>query len=141
MNITIRRSEPDDALNGLVQTLNNLAKVGLSTYQARLSIMRPLCKCATYVAVDQSGTVVGTITVLIRKTLLHRNGKIAYLEEVATRQGYEHQGIASRLIKQALTIAKEENCYKVLLACKLKLTDFYQKFGFHKHEILMRLDL
>ncbi len=66
---------------------------------------------------------------------------MAHVEDVVTRQGYESQGIGKALIKRAVDFAKENGCYKVILNCNEGNVGFYEKQGFKRHDIGMRLDL
>jgi len=58
---------------------------------------------------------------------------------VVARKGYEGMGIASALMKKAIEIAQENNCYKIILDCSDKLIPFYKKFGFENNENCMKI--
>ena len=45
------------------------------------------------------------------------------------------------MIEELIKIAKENECYKVILDCNEKVMDFYEKTGFRKHAIMMRIDI
>lgn len=141
MNIKIRRLEPDDANRGIIETLGHLSDIQLSAHHAKMLIMNFSTQSTIYVAEDENEQIVGTATLMVRNTLLHQGGRIAYLEEVATRSGYEGKGVASALIEDLVLKAKEKGCYKVILACKSELGHFYEKKSFKYDQILMRKDL
>jgi glucosamine-phosphate N-acetyltransferase len=85
--------------------------------------------------------IVGVITTIIEYKFIHNGGKVCHIEDVVTRKGYEKLGIGSSLIRQAIDFSTKEDCYKVVLNCSDKNTLFYEKNGFHKHEIEMRFDI
>ena len=85
--------------------------------------------------------IVGTITTIIEYKFIHNGGKVCHIEDVVTRKGYEKLGIGSGLIRKAIDFSAKENCYKVVLNCSEKNILFYEKNGFHKHEIGMRFDI
>ena len=57
------------------------------------------------------------------------------IENVVTHADYRRQGIGTALLKQALAIAWEHNCYKVMLLTGRKdegVFRFYEKAGFQR---------
>ncbi|HOU16074.1 MAG TPA: GNAT family N-acetyltransferase [Anaerolineae bacterium] len=57
------------------------------------------------------------------------------IENVVTHAGYRRQGIGTALLRHALTIAWEHNCYKVMLLTRRKdegVLRFYEKAGFRQ---------
>lgn len=77
----------------------------------------------------------------MKKKFTHSGGKVGHIEDVAVRKEYEGNGIATKIIKEIISCAKKEGCYKIILDCKNNLLPFYQKFGFYIHENCLRLDL
>src|SRR4029079_1269714 len=43
--------------------------------------------------------------------------------------------------EELIKIARENECYKVILDCNEKVMEFYEKMGFRKHAIMMRIDI
>lgn len=94
----------------------------------------------TYVAVDSTdGQIVGTTKLLVEQKFIRSLALAGHIEDVATRKGYEGQGIASQLIIVALQKAKALGCYKVILDCRKELIGFYGKFGFKEAEVEMKI--
>ena len=58
-----------------------------------------------------------------------------------TRKGYEGIGIGKAWVLKALSFAKENKCYQVVLDCSRSNVEFYKKMGFREHEVSMRMDL
>lgn len=94
-----------------------------------------------FIAATNEGKVVGATTLLIEQKFIHGCGLVGHMEDVIVHENFRGQGIANRLIEKAINVAREAGCYKVILNCKENLVPFYEKFGFKKHEIEMRLDL
>ena len=85
--------------------------------------------------------IVGAITLLIEQKFIHSGGKVAHIEDVVARKGFQGQRIGSALVKTAIKQAKKEGCYKAILDCEEKNIPFYKKCGFKVWEREMRLDL
>ncbi len=60
----------------------------------------------------------------------------ALIENVRTREGFENRGFASELLKEAIQIAKEAKCYKVVLETSStapNVAHLYEKVGFSRN--------
>jgi glucosamine-phosphate N-acetyltransferase len=73
---------------------------------------------------------VGMITLLIEQKLIHGGQCVAHIEDLVVDNKYNGQGIAKKLLNHVITIAKNNNCYKIILDCKRELIPFYEKHGF-----------
>ena len=147
MSFIIRELKEEDFSNGFFETLSNLTDVGRIRNDLNLAkeILKKIGNDKNYriiIAEDkQNHQVIGTATLLIEQKFIHNGGKAGHIEDVATRKGYEGKGIGKKVILELIKIAKENECYKVILDCNEKVMDFYEKTGFRKHAIMMRIDM
>ena len=145
MSFIIRELKEEDLSNGFVETLSNLSEVGKlanDTIRKR-EILREI-KNKNYRIViaedNQNHQIIGSATLLIEQKFIHNGGKAGHIEDVVTRKGYEGKGIGREILKELIKIAKDNECYKIILDCDEKLVKFYEKLGFKKHSIMMRLN-
>jgi len=128
--------------SGFWETLANLTSVNEVSYSRAVKAYHRSKKqdSYTYVAIDSTdGQIVGTVKLLVEQKFIRNLAMAGHIEDVATRKGYEGQGIASQLIDTTLQKAKALDCYKVILDCRQKLIDFYKKFGFKEAEVEMKI--
>jgi glucosamine-phosphate N-acetyltransferase len=142
----IRRLRESDLRNGFFETLSNLSEVGRVSQdiQRAANILREIDKSKMsniFVAVDKSGKILGSITLLLEQKFIHDGGKVGHIEDVVTRRGYAGKGIGSALVRNCINLAKEEKCYKMVLDSSPANVQFYKKAGFREHEISMRYDI
>lgn len=57
---------------------------------------------------------------------------VAHIEDVVTDYNHRKNGYGKRIIKHLIQIAKENKCYKVVLACKEVYRPFYESCDFKK---------
>ena len=129
---------------GLYDTLTNLTTVGSFTHAQAKQWLHEMHaqRSHLFIAVTNDNTIIGCLTLLVERKLIHAGGLVGHIEDVATRKGYEGKGIGKALVHAAVAKAKLLGCYKVILDCnEEKNKVFYEKCGFHKHEICMRIDL
>jgi predicted N-acetyltransferase YhbS len=84
------------------------------------------------VAIDKSkdNLVVGAITLLIEPKFINKGMRIAYIEDVSVRGGYQRLGIGSDLVDFATKKAISEGCKNVILYCAKQTVPFYAKLGY-----------
>ena len=83
--------------------------------------------------IETDGRVVATVTLVIVKNLTHNMQPYGVIEYVVTHENYWGKGYATKLLDRATEIAKERNCYKVMLMTgskKESTLNFYRKAGF-----------
>ena len=96
-------------------------------------------------AVD-GGRVVSSCYAVYIPNLTRGNRGICFIENVITDKEYRKQGLASRMIDMAVSFAKEQHCYKVILQSGMSRTEahrFYESKGFNgssKRAFDMRLE-
>lgn len=89
--------------------------------------------------------VVSSATLIIIKNLTRDMRPYALIENVVTAPEYRNRGYAGCLIKKAVEIAKENNCYKIMLLSGSKsesTLNLYKMAGFSDTEktgFVMRL--
>ena len=94
---------------------------------------------------EDMGQVVSSVTIVIIKNLTRDMRPYALIENVVTEPEYRKKGYAGRLLKKAVEIAKENNCYKIMLLTGSKSEStlhFYREAGFSDTEktgFIMRL--
>ena len=81
--------------------------------------------------------IVGSGTIIIEPKII-RNGKsVGHIEDIVVDEKCRAMGISKRIMENLFSFANEHNCYKVILDCNPRLSDFYEKLGFEKHGIQM----
>lgn len=81
--------------------------------------------------------IVGLITLLIEPKLIHGGACTAHIEDLVVDCQYRGFGIATELINFCIKQTRERDCYKIILACKRDIVDFYEKNGFIENNIQM----
>ena len=145
MSFIIRELKEEDLSNGFIETLSNLSEVGkLANDTIRKREILSEIKDKNYRIViaedNQNHQIIGSATLLIEQKFIHNGGRAGHIEDVVTRKGYEGKGIGKEILKELIKIAKDNECYKIILDCDEKFVKFYEKLGFKKDSIMMRLN-
>jgi len=82
---------------------------------------------------DISGSyIIGSSTIFIETKLIHNFGKVAHIEDVIVHNEFRGKGLGKLLLDKCIEIAKQNECYKIILDCSDHNCRFYENCGFSK---------
>jgi GNAT superfamily N-acetyltransferase len=117
--------------------------LALAQAQALFRRIRSYPSYSIYLALDQ-GAVVGTFALLIMDNLAHLGAPSAVVEDVLVAAHCRGAGIGTAMMRFALEVARQYQCYKLTLSSNLKRERahaFYDKLGFERHGYSFRVRL
>jgi glucosamine-phosphate N-acetyltransferase len=142
MAFSLRPLEQADFTRGFLESLAHLAPVDLTPEEAiRIWRGRNAAGVRTVVAVDETGNVMGTASLILEHKFIHKGGTIGHIEDVAVHPNHEGKGVGSAVVRVLIDLARQSGCYKVILSCNDQNLAFYSKLGFRRHDNGMRIDL
>jgi GNAT superfamily N-acetyltransferase len=84
---------------------------------------------------EDSGRLVGTLTVIFEPKLIFDMCTFAHIEDVCVSADYRKNGIGSALLKHVVKRCDEKGCRKVTLVCNESVAPFYCANGFDRRGI------
>ena len=90
-----------------------------------------------FVDIDERYNIKGAITVILEQKMIHSGKKVAHIEDVVVDSQWRNKKVGSKLLKYAVTYAKEKDCYKTILNCSEELIPFYARHGFTTKNVEM----
>jgi GNAT superfamily N-acetyltransferase len=88
-----------------------------------------------YVA-ETDSRIVGSFSLLVMVNLGHMGAPSAIVEDFVVAPDLHRQGVGRAMMEHALSIAKLQDCYKVMLSSNLireRAHKFYEELGFERH--------
>ena len=110
---------------------------------AHLAAFRRYPSYRVFVA-EFKGEIAGTYELLIMDNLAKRGQRSAIVEDVAVTKQHRGRGIGRAMMRHAIELAKEAQCYKLTLSSNLNRDDahaFYEALGFEKHGYSFRVEI
>lgn len=86
-----------------------------------------------YLVLEEDGKIVSSCTLAIIKNLTRGLRPYGIIENVITHQDHRNKGFGTKVLHKAIDVAKEKNCYKVMLMTSHKdeaTLRFYGNAGF-----------
>jgi ribosomal protein S18 acetylase RimI-like enzyme len=90
-----------------------------------------------YLVIEEDEMLVSSCNLAIIKNLTRSARSYGLIENVVTHPDYRKRGYGTAVLKKAVKIAQENNCYKVMLMTSQKdegTLKFYEKAGFNRGE-------
>lgn len=117
----------------------NAADPELTVDQKLIKLWHEILENPNYycLVIEADHKIVSSCNLVIIKNLTRGARPYALIENVVTHQDYRKRGYGTAILKNAVEIAKKNNCYKVMLMTGRKdehVLKFYQDAGFIKGE-------
>lgn len=94
-----------------------------------------------YVAKNEDNLLIGVVTLRCVAKITHNGSNIAHIEDLVVDDKYRNMGVGKLLIDHCIKVAKNRECYKIILNCTQNNKGFYEKCGFEESGINMGLNL
>jgi glucosamine-phosphate N-acetyltransferase len=141
--MNIKKLDETDFDFGYLELLENLTTVGDISKEKAIQQFYKINKndnIEIYVIFDASSNkIVASGTLLVEDKFIHQCGKVGHIEDIVVNPKYRGMGLGKKIITHLTERAKELECYKIILDCAEKNTEFYQKCGFSIKGIQMSI--
>lgn len=81
--------------------------------------------------------IVGTGTIIMEPKIIRGGKKVGHIEDIVVTKEMRGKGISQKILDLLKLIARENNCYKVILDCSEEVKEVYIKNGFEIKGIQM----
>lgn len=135
----IREVEKED-LHGLLDLYTHLHDNEMPEFTAELSnLWHSILSDPNHhiIVAQEDGKIVSSCVCVVIPNLTHSQHPYAFVENVVTDSAYRGKGLATACLAFAKEIAKQYNCYKLMLLTGSKLDStlrFYRNAGYNSED-------
>ena len=79
---------------------------------------------------DNVVEIIASGTIIIEPKIIRGGQKVGHIEDIVVAKHMRGRGISQKILEGLKLIARENNCYKVILDCDNQVKDVYIKNGF-----------
>ena len=83
--------------------------------------------------------IIASGTIIIEPKLIREGKNVGHIEDIVVKKAYRGHHISTDIIALLKNIAREHDCYKVILDCKEEIKNVYNKSGFEEKGIQMAI--
>lgn len=137
--MNLRRIENNDYYKDYLLLLEQLTIVEKEkiNYEQFKNFVKNLSNNHIIIVIEDNNKIIGSGTLLIENKVIHNMGLVGHIEDIVIHNNYRKQGLGKKIIDELINISIQSNCYKIILDCNEKNSNFYKKSGFTKKEIQM----
>ena len=140
-NIIFRNIHNNDINKNILNILNQLSTTTNISKNKFFQFLRTLNNSHQIIVIEDiiNNKIIGMGSILIEQKIIHNMGKVAHIEDIVIDKNYRKMGLGSKIINKLKKIAKDNNCYKIILNCNEKLITYYEKYGFSQKNVQMAI--
>ena len=134
-----RNLQKNDFNLGYLDLLSQLTEVNKNniSFEKFSNFIDKLGENHKIIIIINNNKIIATGTLLIENKIIHSISKVGHIEDIVVDSNSKGLGIGKQIINYLTNLAKENNCYKVILNCNDNNIGFYQKCGYQKKETQM----
>ena len=92
-----------------------------------------------FLFVNEKMKIIGAITALYERKLIHNGGVICHIEDFVVDEQYRGKDVGKALMNFVIQDAKKKKVYKIILDCDKKMQRYYEKYNFEYKNIQMAM--
>lgn len=81
--------------------------------------------------------IIASGTIIIEPKIIRGGKNVGHIEDIVVKKEYRGKQLSRHILEELKSIAREKNCYKIILDCDEKLKSFYSKYEFEEKGVQM----
>ena len=103
----------------------------------RISNMGTIIVCYIDNPFSEKFDIIASGTIIIEPKLIRGGKSVGHIEDIVVKSAHRGKQISSDILNLLKTVAREKDCYKVILDCSEEVKKVYNRSGFEEKGIQM----
>jgi glucosamine-phosphate N-acetyltransferase len=99
--------------------------------------MGTIIVCYIGTPLSEKFDIIASGTIIIEPKLIRGGKSVGHIEDIVVKSAHRGKQISSDILNLLKNIARENNCYKVILDCNEEVKKVYNRSGFEEKGIQM----
>ena len=87
--------------------------------------------------ISEKFDIIASGTIIIEPKLIRGGKNVGHIEDIVVKNTYRGRQISSDILNMLKNVAREKNCYKIILDCNEEVKKVYNRSGFEEKGIQM----
>lgn len=85
--------------------------------------------------------IIASGTIIIEPKIIRGGKSVGHIEDIVVKNEYRGKQMVKEILQELQCIAREKNCYKIILDCSEHVKRVYEKYGFQENAVQMTVYL
>jgi glucosamine-phosphate N-acetyltransferase len=85
--------------------------------------------------------IIASGTIIIEPKIMRGGKSVGHIEDIVVKNEYRGKQMVKEILQELQCIAREKNCYKIILDCSEHVKRVYEKYGFEEKGLQMTVYL
>jgi len=103
----------------------------------KISNMGTIIVCYIGTPLSENFDIIASGTIIIEPKFIRGGKSVGHIEDIVVKNTYRGRQISKDILNVLKNIAREKNCYKVILDCNEEVKKVYNRSGFEEKGIQM----
>jgi len=103
----------------------------------KISNMGTIIVCYRENPISENFDIIASGTIIIEPKLIRGGKSVGHIEDIVVKSTHRGKHISSDILNLLKTVAREKDCYKVILDCSEEVKKVYNRSGFEEKGIQM----
>jgi glucosamine-phosphate N-acetyltransferase len=105
----------------------------------KISNMGTIIVCYIGTPLSENFDIIASGTIIIEPKFIRGGKNVGHIEDIVVKSTYRGRHLSKDILNVLKNIARENNCYKVILDCSEEVKKVYNSSGFEENGIQMGL--
>jgi len=135
-DLLIRNPELTDTIKGqylrLLSELTSTDYIDTSLFLRNIERISEIGRIIVgIIDISSNFKIVASGTIIIEPKIIREGRNVGHIEDIVVSEEMRGKGISQKILDKLKSIARENNCYKVILDCNENVKKVYIKNGFN----------
>jgi glucosamine-phosphate N-acetyltransferase len=85
--------------------------------------------------------IIASGPIIIEPKIIRGGKSVGHIEDIVVKYAYRGKQMVKEILQELQCIAREKNCYKIILDCSEHVKRVYEKYGFEEKGLQMTVYL